>query len=117
MSWNANFAEAFRAASLLLAYVTASCLGLYLLKSSVSLASIPFAVGGGLYALGAVLWITILRWYPLSVAFPIAAGSLMIGTTLVGRLALKEPFGLRHMLGMLAIIVGISLLSAGGRSQ
>ena len=68
-------------------------------------------VGLLLYGLGAALWLIILRLYPLSVAFPVASGALMIGTTLVAFFLLKESVSVTHMLGIILIGIGIAMLA------
>lgn len=94
-------------------YAVLSCSGLYLLKSTVEWWSMRFLFGVILYATGAFVWLLILKMYPLSFAFPIATGVLMVGTTLIGIMLLDEKISLFHMLGMVFIIFGISCLLLG----
>jgi multidrug transporter EmrE-like cation transporter len=96
-------------------YVLVSCCGLYLLKAAPGVRSVSFAAGVLLYAGGALIWIAVLRLYPLSIAFPIASGALMAGTALVGLLLLREPFSVRQAFGMVAIWAGIWALGSGVR--
>ncbi len=96
---------------LLALYVLASCTGLYLLKVAQSWDSGVFLAGAVLYAIGAGLWLVILRLFPLSTAFPVAAGALMVGTSLVGFIVLKEPISVGHVVGILAIAFGIGILA------
>ncbi len=79
------------------------------MKAAASWLSVRFMVGLLLYGLGATVWLIILRLYPLSVAFPVASGALMIGTTLAAFFLLKEPVSLTHMLGIILIGIGIGI--------
>lgn len=97
------------ALALLAAYVGTSCYGLYLLKSS-ALFKLPFLVGLLLYAAGAAIWILILRLYPMSIAFPVAAGALMVATIMIGVFALGESFTVQNLAGVLLIAVGMAVL-------
>ena len=99
-------------AALLAAYVAMSCYGLYLIKAAPGWKTLVFAFGFALYAAGAVLWLVILRLMPLSLAFPIAAGSLVIGTLLTGVLFLDETVTTLHAVGAMLILVGITLIAA-----
>lgn len=92
-------------------YALISCIGLYWLKSASDWWTVRFILGALLYVLGAGVWIFILRMYPLSIAFPIAAGTLMIGTTLIGYVMLKESISLLHLLGLVFTLLGISILA------
>lgn len=96
---------------LFVAYAGLSCYGLYLLKIADSLASPSFFIGGILYGLGAFIWLLILRAFPLSMAFPIASGVLMLGTSIIGVLVLKESFSFQSAVGIAFILSGIAFLS------
>ena len=79
---------------------------------SASLWSTPvFFAGALLYILGAAIWLAILRMYPLSIAFPVASGALMIGTTLISIFFLKEQVSTQHLLGIVFIMTGIGILA------
>ncbi len=73
--------------------------------------SVTFAAGFGLYAAGAIMWMVILRLMPLSFAFPIAAGSLVIGTLLTGFFFLGESVTFGHVAGSIFIVIGIILIA------
>jgi multidrug transporter EmrE-like cation transporter len=102
----------FWTACLFLVYIASSCLGLYLIKLAGNWKSVPFAAGFGLYAAGAIMWMVILRLLPLSFAFPIAAGSLVIGTLLTGVFLLGESVTSGHIAGSFFIVIGIVLIAA-----
>jgi len=95
-----------------LAYAMISCSGLYLLKAAPSWYSVKFVIGGVLYVTGAAVWLVILRLFPLSVAFPIASGMLIIGTTLTGFMFLGEKISLVQFFGVALILVGITFVGA-----
>jgi len=91
-------------------YVGLSLFGLYKLKAAPFGANFEFILGFLSYASGFGLWLVILRMFPLSLAFPIAAGALIIGTQLVGVFLLGEEVFLKHMLGVTFILLGMLLL-------
>ena len=95
----------------MLLYVAVSAYGLYKIKAAANLVSLEFAVGFIAYGLGFLLWLYILLRMPLSVAFPIAAGALIVATQLLGYLLLGERITVLHGLGVTAIVVGIALIS------
>jgi len=96
----------------LLAYVVISVAGLTLLKSQSEILSVRFVLGFLLYGLGFVMWYILLRMMPLSVAFPIAAGSLIAATQLAGAVFLDERLGAAHLFGIAVIIAGVVLVFA-----
>lgn len=81
------------------------------MKSALSWSTLVFFAGVLLYVLGAAIWLAILRLYPLSVAFPVASGALMIGTTLIGIFFLKEQVSAQHLAGIVFIMMGIGILA------
>ena len=93
-------------------YVVTSCFGLYLVKAAEDWKTPSFAIGFVLYGAGALIWIAILRLMPLSFAFPIAAGSLVIGTVLTGIFFLNENVAAWHIAGSFMIVIGIALIAA-----
>jgi len=98
--------------ALLLAYVLASVVGLHLLKlSGGTLLSARFVLGLGLHGCGFLIWYALLTRMPLSVAFPLAAGALMVGTQISGYFFLDEALSGRHLLGVLMILVGLAAIS------
>ena len=95
---------------LFLVYIAASCGGLYLVKAASGWKTPSFFIGFGLYGAGAILWMIILRLLPLSLAFPVAAGSLVIGTMLTGIFFLSEQVSRGHMVGACLVVAGITLM-------
>jgi len=108
---NINWINLLWSASLFVIYIITSCFGLYLIKAAEGWKTPTFAIGFVLYGIGAVLWMVILRLMPLSFAFPIAAGSLVIGTMLTGMFFLSETITAWHIAGAFMIITGIVLIA------
>ena len=100
--------------SMLLAYVVLSCTGLVFMKRAISLMTPTFFFGFGMYGVGFLLWLGVLRRLTLSVAFPIAAGALVLGTMVAGYLFLNESVSIRQCIGALLIIVGIVVVYQTG---
>jgi multidrug transporter EmrE-like cation transporter len=101
--------------ALLAAYVLISVIGLHLLKTSAgTILSVPFILGLGCYGTGFAIWYLVLTKLPLSVAFPLAAGALIVGTQLVGHLLLGEALGARHAFGVLLIVIGLAVVFPRG---
>jgi multidrug transporter EmrE-like cation transporter len=100
---------------LLATYVVVSVIGLHLLKTSAGMVlSVPFLLGLGCYGTGFALWYLLLTKLPLSVAFPLAAGALIVGTQLVGHMLLGEALGARHLFGVLLIVIGLAVVFPRG---
>ncbi len=97
---------------LLLFYVSISLFGLYKLKSASFGLNLGFLVGLAAYAFGFGIWLVLLRSLPLSVAFPIAAGAIAVGTQVVGWIFLKEFISIQGIVGVLLVCAGIILLTA-----
>jgi multidrug transporter EmrE-like cation transporter len=109
------FAQTGISLVLLTAYVLVSVIGLHFLKTSAgAVLSVPFVLGVSCYGTGFALWYLMLTKLPLSVAFPVAAGALMVGSQLVGHLLLGETLAARHLLGVLLIVIGITVVLPRG---
>jgi multidrug transporter EmrE-like cation transporter len=103
---------------LLLAYAAISVAGMVLLKGAPSLFSVKSVVGFALYLAGFGIWTgIILRVMPLSQAFPLAAGALMLGTQVAGWLLLKERVGLLQGTGALFILAGVIILGTSSPAR
>jgi uncharacterized membrane protein len=92
-------------------YAAVSAYGLYLIKDASSLMSLRALSGGLLYGGGFCIWIAMLRFFPLSMVFPIAAGSLILATHLIARFYLAETVLASQTIGIALIIAGIFLVS------
>ena len=95
-------------------YFPVSIYGLYKMKAATGLITFDFALGFFAYSVGAVLWIYALRHFPLSFAFPFAAGLLIVGTQLTGVFFLGEKIDTRHMIAIAFLIFGLILLIPKG---
>jgi len=102
--------NAVRFALLLVAYALVSAYGLYRLKVSPEVLSAGFLLGAACYAASFGIWVLILRSYPLSLAFPAAAGAAIIATQFIGLYLLSEPFSLRAMTGTAFVALGVLLI-------
>jgi multidrug transporter EmrE-like cation transporter len=107
-----NLTNPFVSIIVFLIYVVTSCSGLYLIKAADNWKTPSFLIGFTLYGIGALMWMGILRLFPLSFAFPIAAGSLVIGTTITGVFLLHETVSIWHLSGAFLIIFGITLIAS-----
>lgn len=66
-----------------------------------------------LTAFGAAFYLVsvALKTLPLSIAYPVWAGSGTVGVALVGILALRETMSVRKVVGVLLVALGIVLLN------
>ena len=91
---------------LIACYIAVSVAGLTLIKFG----GWKVLPGFALYGTGFAMWYWILTRLPLSRAFPVAAGGLIIGTQLAGWLILGEHLELRHVTGVALVLAGIIVL-------
>lgn len=96
--------------ALLLLYVGLSVFGLFWLKAAPGWTHPSFAMGFVAYAAGFAIWLYMLTRMPLSVIFPIAAGSLIVATQLVGVFFLGERTSPLHLVGVALVVTGIGLI-------
>ena len=94
-------------------YTVISVFGLYFLKISNIGFNILFIIGVIFYGSGFAIWLLILKTNSLSVAFPIAASMLMIGTQVVGFYFLNEEVTFTKTLGIFIIILGVIIVYQG----
>jgi uncharacterized membrane protein len=105
-------------------YVVISSTGLCLIKNrlnNVAILNIKsliillsdklFLIGFSLYLLGFLYWFVILQKYNLSLAFPVAASSLIVLTILLSHFFLEENLSFYNWLGVGLVITGILLIS------
>ncbi len=96
--------------SLIVAYCLTSGYGLFKIKQAVGVFTSAFWLGAFLYGSGFLLWLVILRKFPLSLCFPICAGGLLVMTQAMGYLLLGEPFSALRLFATGLIIVALVLL-------
>ena len=94
-------------------YLASMLYGLYALKVYEVGCSLSYVFGLFVYVVGFMIWLVILKIYPLSLAFPIAAGALIVGTQLVGVLALGEKLVYMKTIGGVAMLIGIIMMTIG----
>lgn len=100
--------EALLKLLLILVYAGLSAGGLAILKIAPSPFTPFYMTGLAVYGLAFAIWLfVILPLLPLSIAFPVSAGAIVIATVLLGHVALGEPATGRKIFGSLLIIVGI----------
>ncbi|CNE89509.1 4-amino-4-deoxy-L-arabinose-phosphoundecaprenol flippase subunit ArnE [Yersinia nurmii] len=63
-----------------------------------------------LLGLGMLLWLRLLQHLPLSIAYPMLSFNFVL-VTLASRFFFGETVGVRHWLGIVAIMLGILLMS------
>jgi drug/metabolite transporter (DMT)-like permease len=95
---------------ILISYVFFSAIGLFLIKSSVSIYSTKMYLGLVMYAVGSLIWLILLRFLPLTLAFPLATGAMILGTGSIGVFFLHENFEILQILGAFFIMVGVWLV-------
>lgn len=94
-------------------YVLVSIAGLTLLKIAPSTFTPRFIIGAALYGAGFLIWIyLVLRVLPLSIAFPVAASALIIGSQISGWFVLKEPVSVRATIGVVLILAGLLFVAS-----
>ncbi len=59
---------------------------------------------------GMLFWLRLLQFLPLSIAYPMLSINFVV-ITLIGQFLYKEKVGLKHWIGVLAIMSGILLMS------
>ncbi|PHM72440.1 4-amino-4-deoxy-L-arabinose-phosphoundecaprenol flippase subunit ArnE [Xenorhabdus kozodoii] len=63
-----------------------------------------------LLGIGMIFWLRLLQFLPLSMAYPMLSINFVI-VTLIGQFLYQEKVGLRHWMGVFAIMFGILLMS------
>lgn len=104
--------DAMRFPLILIGYALVSAYGLYRLKDATEVVSTGFAIGASCYGIGFLVWLGILRLYPLSLAFPAAAGAMILATQLFGIAFLEEQTSWQSICGIVLIAGGIALIYA-----
>lgn len=95
---------------LLILYTVLSTYGLFKIKQSQLIIGFDFTFGFAFYLTGFALWMYILKLFDLSVAFPMAAGALIVATQFVSYAFLNESFDLVKVCGSVLIIAGIFMI-------
>ena len=95
---------------LILLYLLVSNLGLFLIKSNMDRVTLLGAVGFAAYVAGFLIWLVVLKRLPLSIAFPVMSGALVLTTQFVGKYALKESLDLMQWIGVGCVLLGITII-------
>jgi multidrug transporter EmrE-like cation transporter len=99
-------------AAIFAVYIFISLLGLYQLKAAELGFNLQYLAGMTLYVVSFFLWLIVLRWFPLSIAFPLAAGTIIVGTQIVGALLLKEQIDAVSLIAVSFILIGLTILGS-----
>ena len=67
-----------------------------------------------IYGVATVLWIWVLRFVPLNIAYPVFALAFII-VPVASYYVFKEPLGTHHLLGGLLILAGVFVITKGGQ--
>ncbi len=76
-----------------------------------TLANWPLLAGLALYGLAFLLYAVALQHLPLNVAHPILTSGAVAAVAVASALIFKESFSATTLLGFLAVIVGVALIS------
>jgi multidrug transporter EmrE-like cation transporter len=72
----------------------------------------PFIISAYAFALlSSVAWLFVVEKYPVSVAFPVYVGALVVIVTVGSALLLKESISAQHVFGLLLIFAGVAVVS------
>ena len=91
-------------------YALISSLGLFTIKVADGAQDYALWFGALTYGAGFFIWLVILRKYPLSIAFPISAGNLIIATQAAGHKFLNETLPIAHLAGVMLMLSGMALV-------
>ena len=75
----------------------------------------PFLAALAIYGAATILWIWVLRFIPLNIAYPVFALAFII-VPVASYLMFREPLGWHHAVGGALIIGGVLVISMGGRA-
>jgi multidrug transporter EmrE-like cation transporter len=99
--------------ALVIGYALVSVSGMVLIKGADTVVSLKSGLGFALYIISFAIWTgVILRVMPLSQAFPLASGFVILGSQVAGWLLFKERMVPVQALGAATILLGVILMSA-----
>ncbi|MEP7156147.1 MAG: EamA family transporter [Betaproteobacteria bacterium] len=75
----------------------------------------PFVVALAIYGAATLLWIWVLRYVPLNIAYPVFALAFVI-VPVASYVVFREPLGWHHALGGAMIVAGVLVISLGARA-
>lgn len=85
--------------------------GMYKIKTASGILETDFMLGFGCYAASFIVWVFLLRIYPVSIVFPLAIGVNLVATQILGIYILGEKYGWVQLLAVGLIVLGVILLS------
>jgi multidrug transporter EmrE-like cation transporter len=72
----------------------------------------PFIISAYVFSLlSSVAWLLVVERHPVSIAFPVYVGAMFAVVTVGSALWLKESISIQHVIGLLLILVGVSVVS------
>lgn len=75
----------------------------------------PFLAAMAIYGAATILWIWVLRFVPLNIAYPVFALAFII-VPIASYFMFREPLGWHHALGGVMIVGGVMVISLGGKA-
>ncbi len=93
------------------AYSMISAWGMFKLKSAESIFSLSFVFGFALYATSFLMWVYMLRRFPLSIIFPVSSSMVLLSTQLMGYYFFNETITPLRVIACVLIVVAVILLS------
>ena len=98
-------------ASLCAMYFILGSFGLLKIKQAETVLSFVFFSGMMLYGMSFFVWLIIARRLPISIAFPICSGGLLVMSQIIGYFLLGELFSTYKCIAVLMIAIAIILLA------
>ena len=89
--------------------------GMYKIKTAAGLIEMDFMVGFTCYAASFVIWVVLLRLYPVSIVFPLAVAVNLVATQILGIYILGEKYGYVQLAAVGLIVSGVVLLSIASK--
>ncbi len=74
----------------------------------------PLLVAMLIYGVATVLWVWVLRFIPLNVAYPVYALAFVI-VPIASYFVFREPLGWHHAIGGTLILTGVLVITQGGK--
>jgi len=108
--WSVNTNMSVSLIFALTIYTGLSVMGLYKLKLAASFLSWSFVLGFAMYGVGFLIWLYMLKKFPLSLIFPLCASCILIGTQLVGWFLIHEAITPKKIFAVLCALMATVLI-------
>lgn len=92
-------------------YAIVSAFGLYKIKVAPGYFSFDFVLGFLSYLAGFLMWMLLLKKYPLSLIFPLCSGMLLLASQGIGFFLLDEQLSLQKIFAVILVFIGSFLLT------